>query len=211
MISILPWTFPLDISKEGMSLVVENVHSFNFAYCDEPHRKRREKTVFQFFLNSADATVWTCLLAATILVSHVIPMAIRNDGGVYWSGGSAMLATLSVLLTPGSSAQMTTAKHSMPFVLWMYTSIIFVTYYAGSRSSEITSAPVEARMKQIKEVFEKNYSHITYSTTRKVLGKLMESWLQESRANNKTSLTALHESSEMLEKFSHLGVVAKSV
>lgn len=200
VISIEPWTFAVDIPRgKGTVPVAEDILPFNFGYCDVPHRGRKHDTVFQFFLNSADAAVWMCLLGTTMLVGYSVPIALEKDGTLHWSGDSAVLAAVAVLLTPGCAAQPKMAQHSLLFVMWMYASITFLTYYSGSLTSQIISPPVEAKMTKIEEIFENNYSLIHNPRTRVFLGRLIGSLLKGGTGKNETSLKVLHESVEMMQ------------
>lgn len=210
-ISIRPWTFAIDISRELRDQpVAEDILSFNFGYCVVAQNNKNEDMVFRFLLNSADATVWIGLLGAIILVGYTVPIALGIDGGLRRPAASAMMATLAVLLTPGSSPQPKMAQHSVFFVVWMYASIIFVTYYPGYLTSKIIRPPTEAQMTSIEEIFGRNYTLLFGRFSRRMIGGLTRSVLQGSRKNNETCRTAMVDSAEMLEELFNKSIVPDS-
>lgn len=79
--------------------------SYNFGYCDiRKSSDYADISLLKIFRTSADLTVWFCLLLAITLVSVLISKASASfDTRFSQFQSTAILATLSVLLTPGTS------------------------------------------------------------------------------------------------------------
>lgn len=154
--TIKPEQFAVQIVDNDTLIVQENSVRYNFFYCDR-QKEADYENAFEMLFSSADAIVWICLVGALILVGYTVPVIIDKEGHLQRNIGQVSLAAVAVLLTPGVAAQPDKIKHSAVFTLWMYITIIFVTYYGGSLTSEIISPTPEWRMTSLEELFEYQY------------------------------------------------------
>lgn len=127
-------------------------HASNFFYCGT--RKRQENLFpLAIFKNTADKFVWTCL-GISLLTTAIMVKA--NFSGKS-SSAFVLLRTLSAILCSGTSS---VRPNSKLFQLWMFVSLIFVTFYSGCLTSAVTSPEPVERLKHIKDLLEANYSLI---------------------------------------------------
>lgn len=105
---------------EKFELMLVGETAYNFVYCDA--HKHIHETV-STLLRTADNKVWICLGVSIILITLIgntkdVKRGIRV-------GGSALLITLSALLSPGLSGESRWSRCSYLITLWMFGCIMF--------------------------------------------------------------------------------------
>lgn len=98
--------------------------------------------------------MWFGLLTCMLLVSLVIRLQIGNISS------SILLATFSPVVAGGISFKNYVLEHTWLLTLWMYMSLVFVTYYSGTLTSHVISPIKEPRMTHVAELQANNYSII---------------------------------------------------
>lgn len=132
--------------------------SYNFAYCAVPKMESEMLNCLQFFTWD----VWTWLVVSIFGVSIFSGLSVVSSGsGIKLTQGSILLGALSVLLTPGlASGQNDRSKSSNLFAMWMFCSLILVTYYTGAFTSEVIKPPEHERMARMAHLVEQNFSAV---------------------------------------------------
>lgn len=146
---------------QGSSELAKFVHlhtlGHNLCYCDvHKFSSYGEFSLLQIFKTSADSLVWICLLLSITLVSVLISARPRANLIIT---SPELIATLSVLLTNGSSGILH-VKQSPLFILWMYMSVVMVTYYSSSMTSVLIRPPPDEKMTSLSDLKLKDYSLI---------------------------------------------------
>lgn len=135
-----------------------NPYVFNFAYCSKPSRND-DFSPLELFRTSADIPTWVCLVTSLVLVSLVIKLTTKGSESKF-----AYLATLSVLISVGLSAGSRVIQRSWLFMLWMFTSLLLVTFYSGELTSVVIRPAPEFRMTKFVHLSEHNYSMVLRNT-----------------------------------------------
>lgn len=143
-------------------------------------------------------------LKPLILVCFIALMLINQKGHLQRQANQIFLASLAVLLTPGTSAQPMVFRNSLIFTLWMFITIIFVTYYGGSLTSEIISPTPEKRMIRMEELFENKYWLVLPDKPREqLLKKFLNAMLHHRSGEGTSSPKRINQSGNNLNLMFH--------
>lgn len=174
-----------NVKSTFLSLVDDK---FNFAYCQHRKRKGDSMSAFGIFGGTADPFVWLFLVLSIIFTSVVVKGEISKEFSLI------ILGALSVLLSPGAAGLKSTSKL---FVIWMFTSLVFVTYYSGSLTSLVTSPSPDLRITKMEELFTNNYSFVVTTPAMRSLLKTkiegMLTWISDSKSEKYKTLSKLNE------------------
>lgn len=147
---------------------------FNFFYCDIPKRLKISPWSFYMFAVPFDSYICDCLLITFITLLALL----------YLEGISPRLSFLSALFAFGTQPL---SNCSGLFMLWMFVSIILVTFYSGDMTSTVISPPPEDVIKTLSELCAQNYTlHLSgYSNHAEILNRTVIS-LKPSSSVRKT-------------------------
>lgn len=144
---------------DNLALILGDPVAYNYVYCNVKSEADEGISITVIFLGAADIYVWVCLAVSIIFVSFMIRFKVEDSGQLtFEKRPEFMLATVSALLSPGMSGQSKQTKYSSLFCLWMLNCLIFVTFYSGSLTSEITSPVPEARLTRIAQLEKNNFT-----------------------------------------------------
>lgn len=158
--------------------------TLNFAYCQHRKKSEHDASPLGIFKSTAESVVWLCLGFSIIFTGISMKMEFSRDFSLI------ILTTLSVLLSPGTSGFRSTSKL---FVLWMFASLIFVTYYSGSLTSVVTRPSPDLRFVNVEELQANNYSFI-------LTGPLIRNLLKEKIQGLSSRLTVNQNESGEIKK-----------
>lgn len=107
------------------SAILHNFIAFNFMYCDHPQRTLGELSPIELFTTTAEFSVWLFLAIFFIMISLLIKIKIGK------THNSIVLATLSVLISFGTSGASRAIQSFWLFALWSVFSLLLGAHYTG--------------------------------------------------------------------------------
>lgn len=140
-----------EYSEEKPSIFLTNSAALNFVYCSKIRTETEKISPLQVFNLVADMYAWVCLIFSIILVSTLVRAFIGR------SNVSAVMATLSVLLSFGINGESQALRHNWLLTLWMLMCLVLNTYYSGEITSTVIKPADEYRMTNLKQLADKNY------------------------------------------------------
>lgn len=131
--------------------------AYNYAYCNT--RLHVRSSIFEIFLKFADYQVWGVLVLSATVITLLLELEFTREGNIR-RNHAAIVATLCALLWQNFTSRSKNIQYSWLFILWVYTCIIFDSYYLGEFTSEIISPSPEFRLTRMKQLLQENFSLI---------------------------------------------------
>lgn len=162
--------------KNASHVTLTSHISLNFAYC-RIRQKQGSSSSLVIFRNTADYFVWLSLAMSIIATSALVKASFSIDFSL------SILTTSSVLLSPGVSG---TTHRSKLFLLWMFVSLLFLTYYTGSLTSVVMKPSPDKHLSTIQELEDHNYSAVVDTAQyQKLVKGIVENYLYWVGTNKK--------------------------
>lgn len=130
-------------------MVADGNQDYTFCYCGVAIKKSDSIWAFSTFTDPLDSQSWIYLMAAIFFVGILAHSSWKR---IYFDVTTA----LSPLLSNG----VTTSRRSGLFVLWMFTSTIVATFYAGDMTSHVIKPSPIHTINTLAELVENNYTLI---------------------------------------------------
>lgn len=131
---------------------------WNFVICHHPRQEQQNLSPMEIFKTRMDASTWSCLGISLLLISVLISLKTGS------TGSPVIMTLLASLLNPGISAVSRILQRSWLFNLWLYSSLVFITYFSGSLTSTVISPSKEVRITNLVQLADNNYSAIFKTT-----------------------------------------------
>lgn len=137
-------------TTENPAFVKKESAIYNFAYCSSPTKTFESMWNFKMLTEPFDIWTWLVLSVLLIFVSILVSVSTSHNFFI------AFLSAFAALL----DNEMRHFTNSKLYILWLFTSLIIVDFYAGVITSRVIAPPEETHLETLSDLEQNNFTII---------------------------------------------------